>query len=476
MEYSGTAEEGHRIAHQVALGWLGNERIVDPLWKNMLQNVAEFYCVEAEIHGYTHQFYDNDPAELCRKANNAGCSHILIMKIGLFPQMLLDKFTEWFENHYKGEVFTGHVLDKGDLYYEIHPQCMLVDVRWFCSTLTEFAQRYRGRLTDFVQPQRSAENFHDHYTPKWIKQGEVVRTYEGTCWGWNVVEAGLQTETGVGIWPEKIRETYHYAYGEVAEDYIGKKAEIIGRLQNKEQFFIANTEDFKLPDTIPDPDPDVRRIIFCTSGGLSAPFLSYIHCGKVTTDQKVVIMDRSGIALGLTNYIFENFNPNDTTYKKFMSDYFRNFGWMKKLVQGIHRLDAMSDYVNYHDAFKDYWLTEWEVMPRDFEHIELFNFDSFKRILVRHALKDAGRNKDKQFELYINLSNVFHFYQSAVFFNVQERDKAKTDIENYLREVHSQFPNVNINVIGPGGVFKFNHYLPFSAEGQKIVEEIFPWR
>ena len=72
---------------------------------------------------------------------------------------------------------------------------------------------------------------------------------------------------------------------------------------------------------------------------------------------------------------------------------------------------------------------------------------------------------------------MFHFYQSAVFFNVQERDKAKTDIENYLREVHSTFPNVNINVIGPGqGVFKFNHYLPFSAEGQKIVEEIFPWR
>ena len=68
MEYSGTAEEGHRISTQVAVGWLGNERIADPLWKNMLQNVAEFYCVEAEIHGYTHQFYDEDPAKLCEKA------------------------------------------------------------------------------------------------------------------------------------------------------------------------------------------------------------------------------------------------------------------------------------------------------------------------------------------------------------------------------------------------------------------------
>ena len=131
----------------------------------------------------------------------------------------------------------------------------------------------------------------------------------------------------------------------------------------------------------------------------------------------------------------------------------------------------MELYVNYHDAFKDYWETEWEVMPRDFEHIELFNFDSFKKNPCKHALKDAGRNKDKQFELYINLSNVFHFYQSAVFFNVQEEIKQK-QIYNYLK-IHSQFPNVNINVIGPGGVFKFNHYLPFSAEGQKIVRRSF---
>ena len=62
-----------------------------------------------------------------------------------------------------------------------------------------------------------------------------------------------------------------------------------------------------------------------------------------------------------------------------------------------------------------------------------------------------------------------------MFFSVRERDQAKTEIEEYLREIHDKYDNVTVNVIGPGGVFRFNHYLPFSAEGQKIAEGIFPW-
>ncbi len=474
MEYSGTAEEGHRISTQVAVGWLGNERITDPLWKNMLQNVAEFYCVEAEIHGYTHQFYDEDPAKLCEKAKKAGCSHVLILKVGIFPRQLFDSFTEWFENYYKGEVFVGHVLDKGDLYYEIHPQCMLVDVNWFCEHVGIFEQRFRNKLVDFVQPSRSIENFHDHYTPLWVKQGEVVRTYEGTCWGWNIVEAGLQTETGIGIWPKEIRKTYHYAYGEVKQDYIGKKAQIIGNLQNKEQFFIANTEDYTLPKQPPEVDPNIKRVIFAMSGGLSGPFLAYNNCGKNTNNQKVIVIDRSEVALGISNYIFKGFKPNTQTYKKFMQQYFgQGFLFMRKLVQGAHRLDDFSDYIEYHDGFKDYFENEWQGMTIDFEHIELFDADNFKRLFRSHVIKDI--DEDAKYEVYIHFSNVFHFYQSAVFFNLAERNEAKTNLENYFKEITGKYSNIKLFIVGPGGVFEFENYLPWSAEGHQLAKEIFPW-
>lgn len=475
MEYSGTSEEGHRIASKVAIGWLGNDRIHDVLWKCMLENIAEFYCIEAYIHGFKHQFYADSPGDLCHMAKEEGCSHVLILKIGILPTQLLDKFTDWFENEYNGEVFTGHVLDKGDLYYEIHPQCMLVDVNWFCENLTAFQQRFRNKEIDFIEPIRSEENFHDEYTPHWVKQGTETRTYKGTCWGWNIVSEGLKTETGIGIWPMKIRDTYQYAYGEVAQDYHGKKANIIGYLQNKETFYIANTEDFTLPDTIPEKDPDIKRIILCTGGGLMAPFLAYNNFGNNIDNQKIVVMDRAQISLGMSDMIFGQFDPEKETYFDFMQNYFAKYQWMKRLVQGAHRLKGMSEYVDYHDAFKSYYNTTFKKLNRDFELIDLFDFNSFKRILIRHAVKPASEDPHSQYEVFINFSNVFHFYQSSVFFNMKEREKIKSDIEKFLTDLDNKMPHVNFNIIGPGGVFRFSHYIPYSMEGAAVAKEIFPW-
>lgn len=475
MEYSGTSEEGHKIADRVAIGWLGNDRIHDPLLKEMCHNMTEFYCVEAEVHGYKHQFYDLNPAMLCYKAKEAGCSHVLILKVGIWPNMLLDKFTSWFENYYNGQVFTGHVLDKDDLYYEIHPQCMLVDVNWFCDNVKEFKQRFRNEKVEFVEPIRSEENFHGKYTPLWVKQGNEVRTYEGTCWGWNVVEAGLLTETGVGIWPEKIRQTYSYAYGEVKEDYIGKKAKFIGLLQNKETFFVANTEDFTLPEQPEEFDPDINRVIICTSGGLSAPFLAYNHFGKCTEGQKVVVVDRSGIALGMTATILKEFKPSEGSYEHWLKDYLSKYKWMRKLCQGAYRLKQISDYVDYHDAFKDYLENEFKDVMLDFEEIDLLNFDEFKMVTIKHLLNPAVENKDKKFVAYIHLSNVYHYYQSAIFHNIRERESVKTQIEEFLNDIKENYHNIELNIIGPGGKFHYSGYLPFSVEGARKAREIFPW-
>ena len=44
--------------------------------------------------------------------------------------------------------------------------------------------------------------------------------------------------------------------------------------KNKEQFFIANTEDYTLSKQPPEVDPNTKRVIFAMSGGLSGPFFS----------------------------------------------------------------------------------------------------------------------------------------------------------------------------------------------------------
>ena len=157
-----------------------------------------------------------------------------------------------------------------------------------------------------------------------------------------------------------------------------------------------------------------------------------------------------------------------------MQQYFgQGFLFMRKLVQGAHRLDDFSDYIEYHDGFKDYFENEWQGMTIDFEHIELFDADNFKRLFRSHVIKDI--DEDAKYEVYIHFSNVFHFYQSAVFFNLAERNEAKTNLENYFKEITGKYSNIKLFIVGPGGVFEFENYLPWSAEGHQLAKEIFPW-
>lgn len=474
MKYSGVSEEGHKIANDVAIGWLGNTRIQDPFWEQLLHNVAEFYTMEANIHGYRHIFYDDDPAELCKKAKDAGCSKVLMLKIGLFPSNLFDEFTKWYENIYNGEVFTGHVLDKGNLYYEIHPQVMFVDVNWFCDNLSEFAQRFRGRECEFIKPLRSEDNFHDEYTPKWVKQGNELHTYEGTCWGWNVVEEGLKSETGIGIWPEMIRRTYFYSYPEVEDDYINKKADIFDKMHGKETFYIGNTEDFTLPKTLHKGDDNTHKMLVCTAGGLSAVFTGFKQFGQ-SNNCSIRLMDRSTMALGVSKHIFDNWDPNEETYKDFILDYFNAYPWTKGLALGIHKMDAISEYMEYHEELRAYFNNQFAETPKYYWKIDVFDSRAFIRGLERLINDHMENNPGVPLEMYIHLSNVFHYFQSSFYFSYNERWKQAKYIERKLTWLKNQNKDMlELLLIGPNGVDRYNGYVPFSVDGVDILR-IFPW-
>ena len=55
------------------------------------------------------------------------------------------------------------------------------------------------------------------------------------------------------------------------------------------------------------------------------------------------------------------------------------------------------------------------------------------------------------------------------------QEKIKSDIEKFLTDLDNKMPHVNFNIIGPGGVFRFSHYIPYSMEGAAVAKEIFPW-
>ena len=67
------------------------------------------------------------------------------------------------------------------------------------------------------------------------------------------------------------------------------------------------------------------------------------------------------------------------------------------------------------------------------------------------------------------------FGHAKVLAAQKEREKIKADIEQYLRDIKEELPNVTLHIIGPGGQFEYNGYIPFSMQGAEKAKEIFPW-
>ena len=62
----------------------------------------------------------------------------------------------------------GHILDRKDRYYQVHPQQFILNVDdWKKIGAPDFNQK---KDTELVAIERSDDNFHDDYTPLWIRK------------------------------------------------------------------------------------------------------------------------------------------------------------------------------------------------------------------------------------------------------------------------------------------------------------------
>ena len=67
----------------------------------------------------------------------------------------------------------GHILDRGDAYYELHHQCYLLNLEKYQELgCPEIGQCELGAIHFQITPDRSTENFHDTYTPLWYRYRE----------------------------------------------------------------------------------------------------------------------------------------------------------------------------------------------------------------------------------------------------------------------------------------------------------------
>lgn len=190
-------------------------------------------------------------------------------------------YGEDFFKYIEGDYFLlGHILDMGDAYYHLHEQCYVVDLHQlhtidigqteYCSTHTQ------------IEPQRSADNIHDGYTPKWIVPGVDEKLYMHKLHGWNAISYGLENDLIIEVFDERQRRSKNYIYPDgTGLDWIYKRQ----HYAMTELFYNENTGSINLPI----PKNPIQQLVLPASGNLWQ---------KLATEQtQIKFFDTSTVAL-----------------------------------------------------------------------------------------------------------------------------------------------------------------------------------
>jgi hypothetical protein len=167
-----------------------------------------------------------------------------------------------FFKYIQGDYFLlGHILDMGDAYYTLHEQCYVVDLVQLQYLETAIGQTEHCEPHVQIEPNRSKENIHDHYTPKWIVQGENEKAYKHKLHGWNVISYAMDNDLIVEVFNDNQRKSKNYIYPDgTGVDYLHKRY----HYALTELVYTENTGS----DLLPVPEYPLEQLILPASGNL----------------------------------------------------------------------------------------------------------------------------------------------------------------------------------------------------------------
>ena len=231
----------------------------------------------------------------------------------------------------------GHILDRGDAYYELHHQCYLVNLQIFKKLgRPQVGSQELGQQHQQYVPRRSEDNYHDDYTPPWVKFGNTVKTYNHKCHGWQLLSKFLDSEQTVEVFDQQIRDSKIHLYPEYINDFNKN----VGWLYHREQVcasdFVhtSNTEwDF-------DPNLKFKQIVTPASG---IWYNAMIDSGQQTT---VIFYDYNRRALDYwQQHVPQN---NNIKYKFVQLDLLADEFDVRTLVNSE---DTQNTVINFSNIF-----------------------------------------------------------------------------------------------------------------------------
>ena len=398
---------------ELCVGWLYNDRISNSLLNGISQNIAEYDSVEFGLF-CDQQFVDEKISGLLTQAYNAGYSKIVVFKQGTVHKYFERVFPEFYEKHLDSK-FIGHILDKGDEYFWIHPQCFLIDLDWWAEAgMPEWGDEHDSGPWETTKPIRSTQNHHDKYTPYWVKPVSEPATYTHKNGGWNLVKALLDDNQTIHSWDQSLRQSKEYLYAEVRDD-AWRNIFYLHEQMDTQIFFVGNTE---IPDTetnnIGDKDQKFTKVV-APSAGIS-PML-YAKNLRLPPGSTIIIYDISTFALDCMQQLITEWDgTNYTEYmNKMMDSKCSYYSRKDELFRGQQQLQDTQKLLDSMPEWQEWWRDTFSTFNIQYEQTNLMNpnrYTSFAKWSANYSAKGLT---------YVHLSNIFHYYPTAVYYSLEQR-------------------------------------------------------
>jgi hypothetical protein len=319
----------------------------------------------------------------------------------------------------------GHLVDRDERGFGLHEQFMIVNLKhWQVLGEPHFAAP-SGELTRVQQPERSAENVHDHYTPLWLKASGREYQIRPRVFGWNVLDRALKAGLRFITTPNSLRLQKDYLYPDDRPTSLRKGLEnllepgfdlealpvsdhqrgLLQRLRAEsggfdKNLFLFNNESYWQIEV--QADKRVLDGLVTVASGFKDLFI--LHAHGHTYDTKIIYFDVCREALRIKRHILEHWDGRD--FPAFLTRMRRDL--QSELREAVHvvaeshwptlwqeELRRWGGEENFRSAF-----LRARALPREFLHVDILE-DSTK--IVQALRETSGR----QFAVWY--SNCFNY-------------------------------------------------------------------
>lgn len=370
-------------------------------WSFIIEKQTQTTCLQTSGGptgagtGHRHVLcYQSEVNDVLRECDQ---THAMITCIGMtfnmiVPQTSITRFCKWAETD---EYCRAHIISRPSKKAYLHHQHIELSlVKWKEHGAPDIFERWENY-------ERSPENFHDDYTPPWIKVDKLPLIKNFTEQERNIKGFAYHMENRTEIQDQNWRKMAHKSFG--WRDRIDQSDIYFELLMNRmtEKFYAENTESLgKIPDRKFDliftPTAGYSGEVFADRLDFDGDVVFYDYCEEnIEIKQNIVEMNMSFDELEM----YSRFSNHDIVFSSNMPKHYVVSEELKKRVETFGGFEEcrklQKNMVENYNI--EYWI------------MDIINPDYGKII-----------NKIKGKRVFFDLSNIFSYHTSHVCYTLTE--------------------------------------------------------